>query len=238
MFPVRRGSMGKLRGGKGIDERGVGYTADMLVFALLLSFASLFLLKASPVDPRDESTRYASSFAQSTLLALQHSTAGEFGGFEYQLGAVGFEPVISDSAKRNLKHKTLAQLLVEDAFLNLRVGVGGTEAALFKPSQDMSGKLREFLKNALDGLVGGRFGYRLTAKTAPLDLGYARARFETEIKNLDGGAQQKLCSETVTAILPIPRAELARRIRETLGADELGLEPDPVVEITLELWSS
>ena len=220
-----------------MSERGIGYIADMLVFALLLSFASLFLLKASPVDPRDESTRYASSFAQSTLLALQHSTADEFGSFEYQLGAVGFEPVIGDSAKRNLKHKTLTQLLVEDAFLNLRVEVGGTEAAPFKPNQDISGKLRGFLKNALDGLVGGRFGYRLTAKTAPLDLGYARARFETEIKNLDEEAQQKLCSETVTAILPIPRSELARRIRETLGVDEL-LEPDPIVEINLELWSS
>ena len=223
-----------------MNERGVGYIADTLVFALLISFASLLLVGVSPTDPKIESTRYAASFAQSTLLALQHSTADEFGGFEYRLGSPGFElnvPVLGDSTKRTLHHKTLAQLLIEDALLNLRVEVGEVELELSKPNQNMKIKLQEFLKRVLDELVGGRFGYRLTVKSSPVELDFARVYFEGDIKNLDEGAQRKLCSETIVATLPIPQDELAQLIREVLGIS-LEFEPDPAVEITLELWSS
>ena len=222
-----------------MEERGVGYLADMLVFALLISLASLLLLNASPVDPRTESTRYSSSFAQSTLLALQNSTADEFGGFEYQLSVLGHElnlPVLGDSAKRTLHHKTPVQLLVEEALLNLHVEAEGAELETFKLSEGMGGEVREFLKRALDKLIGGRFGYRLTVKTSPVELDSIRVHFNDEIKNLDEGAQRKLCSETIVATLPIPRGELTQRIEGVLGtASEL--EPDPAVEITLELWS-
>jgi len=223
-----------------MDERGVGYIADMLVFALLISFASLLLAGASPIDPKIESTRYAASFAQSTLLALQRSTADEFGGFGYQLGAFEFElnvPVIGGSTKRDLRYKTLTQLLVEDALLNLHVEAGGIELEMLRPNQGMESRLRGFLKEVLDKLICGRFGYRLTVKTSPMELDFSRVYFETEIKNFDDMAQQKLCSETIISTLPISQEELARRIQGVLGVSTLKLEPDIVVEITLELWS-
>ena len=224
-----------------MDEQGVGYIADVLVFALLISFSSLILVKASPIDPKIESTRYAASFAQSTLLALQRSTADEFGGFEYQLGIFGFGikvPVIWESAKRDLRYKTLSQLLVEDALLNLHVEAGGIELEMLRPNQSMESQLRGFLKEVLDKLIGGRFGYRLRVKTSPMKLDFAQAYFETEIKNFDNRVQQKLCSETIISTLPISQEELARRIRVVLGISTPELEPDIAVEITLELWSS
>lgn len=223
-----------------MDERGVGYIADVLIFALLISFASLLLAGTSPIDPKIESTRYAASFAQSTLLALQHSTADEFGGFEYQLSAFGFElnvPVIWKSAKRDLRYKTLAQLLVEDALLNLHVEAGGIELEMLRPNQSMESRLRGFLKEVLDKLIGGRFGYRLTVKTLPMELNFSRVYFETEIKNFDDTTQQKLCSETIISTLPISQEELARLIQGVLGVPTPELEPDIAVEITLELWS-
>ena len=223
-----------------MDERGIGYIADVLVFALLISFASLLLVEASPIDPKIESTRYAASFAQSTLLAIQRSTADEFGGFEYQLGAFGFElnvPVNEESTNRALRYKTLTQLLVEDALLNLHVEAGGIGLEIFRLNQNMESRLRGFLKEVLDKLIGGRFGYRLTVKTSPMELDFAQAYFETEIKNFDDGVQQKLCSETTISTLPISREELARLIREVLAVSTLELEPDIVAEITLELWS-
>jgi hypothetical protein len=223
-----------------MDERGIGYIADVLVFALLISFASLLLVGASPIDPKIESTRYAASFAQSTLLALQRSTADEFGGFEYQLGAFGFElnlQVIGESKKRDLRYKTLTQLLVEDALLNLRVEAGGIELEMLRPNQSMESRLRGFLKEVLDKLVGGRFGYCLTVKTSPMELDFSRVYFETEIKNFNDRVQQKLCSETIISTLPISQEELARRIQGVPGILASGLEPDLVVEITLDLWS-
>lgn len=220
-----------------MNERGVGYLADMLVFALLISLASLLLLNASPIDPTTESTRYASSFAQSTLLALQHSTADEFGGFDYRLDVPSSElNVVGDSVKRDLRHKTLVQLLVEDALLNLHFEAGGIELGPPRPSQGMESEVREFMRETLDELIGGRFGYRLTVKTSPVELDFARVHFESEIKNLEEGSQQKLCSETIVATLPIPREELARQIEGVLGVG-LELEPDIAAEITLELWS-
>jgi len=223
-----------------MDERGIGYIADVLVFALLISFASLLLVGASPTDPKIESTRYAASFAQSTLLALQRSTADEFGGFEYQLGAFGFElnlPVIGESKKRDLRYKTLTQLLVEDALLNLRVEAGGIELEMLRPNQSMESRLQGFLREVLDKLVGGRFGYSLTVKTSPMELDFSRVYFETEIKNFNDRVQQELCSETIISTLPISQEELARRIQGVLGILASGLEPDLVVEITLDLWS-
>ena len=223
-----------------MDERGIGYITDVLVFALLISFASLLLVGASPIDPKIESTRYAASFAQSTLLALQRSTADEFGGFEYQLGAFGFElnlPVIEESKKRTLRYKTLTQLLVEDALLNLRVEAGGIELEMLRPNQSMESRLRGFLKEVLDKLVGRRFGYCLTVKTSPMELDFSRVYFETEIKNFNDRAQQKLCSEMIISTLPISQEELARRIQGVLGVSTSELEPDIIVEITLELWS-
>ena len=224
-----------------MDEKGLGYITDMLVFALLTSTAIALLAGANPVDPKIGSTRYASSFAQSTLLSLQHSTADQFGGFKYRLGAFDLEldaPVIGDSAKRELRYKTLAQLLAEDALLNLRVEAGGAELSLLRPNQGMDDELKGFLKSALDRVVGGRFGYRMRAKTEPIDLQFARVHFEIEIENLSQ-AKTQLCSESVMFSLPATQKELTQRIEGALGIGSLGLElkADPLIEVTLELWS-
>jgi len=68
-------------------------------------------------------------------------------------------------------------------------------------------------------------------------LYYIWNHFETEIKNFDDMAQQKLCSETIISTLPISQEELARLIQGVLGISTSELEPDIAVEITLELWS-
>lgn len=224
-----------------MEEKGFGYVADMLVFALLVSTAILLLAAASPTDPKTESTRYAASFAQSTLRSLQNSTVDQFGGFEYRLGAFGFKfdiPVVGESAKRELNHKSLAQLLAEDALLNLRVEAAGVDLALLRPNQDMDEKLREFLRSALDRIIGGRFGYRLHARTEPINLEFARVHFETEIVGLTQ-SRTRLCSETMMISLPASQKELIQRIKEVLDIDLIGpeLEADPILEVTLELWS-
>lgn len=224
-----------------MEEKGFGYIVDMLVFALLVSTAILLLAAASPIDPRAESTRYAASFAQSTLLSLQNSTVDQFGGFEYRLGAFGSElnmPVVGDSAKRELNHKSLAQLLAEDALLNLHVEVADTDLALLRPNQDIDEKLREFLRSALDRIIGGRFGYRLHARTEPINLEFARVHFETEVVDLTQ-ARTQLCSETMMLSLPASQEEVIQRIEGVLGIDLFGLrlEADPIIEVILELWS-
>ena len=224
-----------------MEEKGFGYIVDMLVFALLVSTAILLLAAASPTDPMAESTRYAASFAQSTLRSLQNSTVDQFGGFGYRLGAFGFEldiPVVGESTKRELNHKSLAQLLAEDALLNLHVEVAGTDITLLRPNQEMDEKLREFLKSALDQIISGRFSYRLHARTEPINLEFARVHFETEISDL-AQARTQLCSETMMLSLPVSQGDLTQRIGEMLGTDLFGLrlEADPILEVTLELWS-
>lgn len=223
-----------------MEDKGVGYIADILVFSLLISTAILLLAAASPTDPEAESTRYAASFAQSTLQSMQNSTADQFGGFGYSLGAFGLEldmPVVGESAKRKLDNKTLAQLLAEDALLNLHVEAGGVEISILHPNQEMDEKLRGFLKSALDRMIGGRFGYRLRARTEPVNLGWARVHFETEISNLNQ-EQMQLCSETALFSLPMPRDEFVRHIEKVLGIFFWRWpDVDPILEVNLELWS-
>lgn len=222
-----------------MEERGFCHIADMLVFALLISTAIMLLAGASPVDPRTGSTRYASSFAQSTLLSLQNSTADQFGGFEYTLNASEFGLNLSGiggSAKRELRYKTITQLLVEDALLNLCVDAGGTDLTFLQQNQEMDDELEDFLKSALDQIIGGRFGYRLSARTEPINIGSARVYFETEIEDLTR-ARTQLCSESIVLSLPIPEENMIQRVEEAFGIGSIGVEPDPVIELTLELWS-
>jgi hypothetical protein len=223
-----------------MEERGFGYITDILVFSLLISIAILLLATASPTDPEIESTRYAVSFAQSTLQTVQNSTADQFGGFDYRLGAFGLKldiPVVGASAKRELDNKTLAQLLAEDALLNLHVEAGGTEITILHPNQEMDENLRAFLKSALDKIIGGRFGYRLRARTEPINLEFARVHFETEISNLTQG-QTQLCSETALFSLPVSRGELILQIEKILGIFFwLPPKTDLALEVNLELWS-
>ena len=223
-----------------MEERGLGYIADILVFAFLVSTAITLLSAMSPVDPRTESERYASSFAQSILMSFQHSTADQLGGFEYELDALGFGldfPLLGES-KRKLDHKTIAQLLAEDAILNVRMETGGRDITLLRPNKAMDDALRALLKSTLDRLMGGRFGYRLRANTKPIDLGFAVLRFEFEIEALHG-AKNQLCRETMMLPLPTSREELALLVKNYFGfSPPQGLKTDLVMEVELELWSS
>jgi hypothetical protein len=225
-----------------IGERGMGYVADMLVFALMISFASALLVKASPVDMRAVDDRYTANFADSTLLALQNTTANELGGLRYELGLSDFMlnfPILRGSAGRDLGHKTLMQLLVEDALCNLRIELAGVDVNLVKLSQDMDAKVQALLRGALDHLTGGLFNYRLTARTKPIDASpVAKVWFETKVESSSEN-RQRAFSKTITMTMPISWQDLLSRCQEVyhINLSSLELESNVTVEITLELWS-
>lgn len=224
-----------------MDERGIGYVADMLVFALMISFASALLVKVSPADVRTIDDRYTANFADSTLLALQNATANELGGLRYELGFSDFTlnlPILSGSAWRDLGHKTLMQLLVEDAFCNLHIELAGVDINLIKLSQDMDAKVRALLRVALDRLSGGLFEYRLIARTKPIDISpVAKVWFETKVESSSENQQQAF-SKTITMTMPISWQDLLSRCQEVyhINLSSLELEPNVTAEITLELW--
>lgn len=218
-----------------MDERGQGYVMDMLMFALMVAFACSLLVKAGPAESSSASDRYAVNLARSTLLAFQHATASELGGLKYNLGSSGIK-VPWSSGERNLRHKTLAQLLVEDMFCNLHIEVGGRDVAPLRPNQGLDDQVRKFMKTALDKLIGGRFNYHLSARSAPIDLSpIARVHFETSIESSGGNERGQLYSETIFMNLPIDRWELASRVQNICPLDP-ELKPDVAVEITLSLW--
>ncbi len=213
-----------------MNDRGQGYLADLAVFTIMIALACSMLIKASPVEPETASQTYATSLARSTLLALQHATTDEAGGFTYALNTPW------GHTERGLRHKTFAQLLAEDAFCNLRVEVGGLEVAL-GTNQNLDNRVREFLKEVLDDLIGGRFSYRLSARATSISNSSGiRVYFETEIGGLSSGGHQ-LCSETLVMNLPFPQEWLTARIQNMCDVDSLEFEPEIAVEITLELWS-
>jgi len=223
-----------------MEEKGLGYLADILVFALLISTAITILSTMSPVDPRTESERYASSLAQGVLLSFQHLTADRLGGFEYSLGALGFEldiPVVGGSARRDMGRKTVAQLIAEDALLNLRVEVVGKDFVSLQPSKSMDDGLRRLLKSALDNIFAGKFAYRLRASANPIDLEFVKLHFEIEIANMLG-ARTQLCSESLVLSLPASNEELSQLLRNSFGVDIVQIqETDSIVDVSLELWS-
>ena len=224
-----------------IGERGMGYVADMLVFALMISFASALLVKASPADMRTIDDRYTANFADSTLLALQNATANELGGLMYELGFSDFTlnfPILNGSAGRDLGHKTIMQLLTEDALCNLHIELDGADVNLVKLSQDMDVKVKVLLKRALDRLTGGLFEYRLIARTKPIDVSpVAKVWFETEVESSSEN-QQRAFSKTIAMAMPISWQGLLSRCQEVHHIDfsSFNSEPNTTVEITLELW--
>jgi hypothetical protein len=220
-----------------MDRHGQAYVIDMLLFALMVALACSLLIKASSPEPGAVNGRYAANLAQSTLLAFQHATAGELGGFEYAPDILDVR-VPWSSGVRDLSHKTLAQLLVEDMFCNLHIEVGGRDVAPLKSNQEFDNRVREFLRTALDELVGGRFDYRLNAKATPIDLSpTVRIHFETSIESFDDNRRRQVCSETIRMCLPIPRRELLSIVQDIFPDDAPELEPRAIVEITLSLWS-
>jgi hypothetical protein len=219
-----------------MDERGQAYLTDMLLFALIVALACSLLIEASPTGLNAVNDRYASDLAQSTLLAFQYATAGELGGFKYMPDVFIFQ-VPWSSGERDLNHKTLAQLLIEDMSCNLRIEVDGKDIAPLNPNQEFDRQVRKFLKSALDEIVGKRFDYRLIARTMPIDFSPAiRVHFETSIEGINGDGRQ-VCSETIRMCLPIPRSELLSSIDDIYPISDSRLEPEALVEITLSLWS-
>jgi hypothetical protein len=73
-----------------MDKRGQGYVIDILVFALLVTFACSILIKASPEEPKILNDRYAANLASSVLQTFQNATADEVGGFEYNPDVLSF----------------------------------------------------------------------------------------------------------------------------------------------------
>jgi len=220
-------------------DKGIGQVADILVFALLISIAITALSAVVLVDLRVEVSLYASNLAQSTLLSFQYSTAEQFGGFEYQLGAFGFEanfPLAMESTRRDLRYKTLCQLIEETALLNLRVEVAGVAVPLLRPNMAMEGCLEVLLKRVLDLTVGGKFEYRLLVRTVPVDLGFVQLIFEMEISKLSGTKDQ-MCSETMALSLPTTEEELMEILRPFKSVPSVAFDPDPIIEVGLELWS-
>lgn len=220
-----------------MDKRGQAYVIDMVLFALMMALACSLLIKTSPAEPSAVNDRYAANLAQSALLTFQRATADELGGFRYTPDILVVQAPWG-SGERVLHHKTLAQLLVEDMFCNLRVEVGGRDIAPLKPNQEFDIQVRKFLKTALDEIVGGRFDYRLVASTIPVDFSPAvRVHFETSIESFDDDGRQQVCSETIRMCLPIPRWELLLSIQDIYPVGNSRLEPKALVEITLSLWS-
>ena len=220
-----------------MDKRGQAYVIDMVLFSLMVALACSLLIKASSSEPNAMNDRYAANLAQSTLLALQHATADERDGFKYAPDVLDIQ-VPWSSGERNLSHKTLAQLLVEDIFCNLHVEVGGQDFTPLKPNRAFDEKIHMFIKTMLDELIGGRFDYHLIARAIPIDFSpIARVHFETSIQSFNDNSRQQVCSETIRMCLPIPRRELLFIIQNICPTDASKLEPEAIVEITLSLWS-
>jgi len=220
-----------------MDKRGQGYAIDMLVFALMVALACSILIKATPNEPNTLNDRYAANLATSVLQTLQQVTAGEVGGFKYKPDILGLQ-VPWSSGERDLRYKTLAQLLVEDMLCNLRVEVSGRDILPLKSNQEFDRQVRKFLKATLDEIVGGRFDYRLVARTNPIDLSpAARVHFETSIESFSDNGRIQACSETILMCLPITQQELRSSIQDVYSITNLRLEPETMVEIILSLWS-
>lgn len=192
-----------------MKEGGLSSVFDVMIFALLVSSSTIALTGFEPVDDGLKREAYASGLARSTMLALQNSSVVGVGGVEYELEEILLPAGLG---KRELEHKTFTELLAEDAFLNLTLEAAGENLRL-GARQNLNQKLGEALRKMLDRAIGGRFGYRFTARTSGV------LAFEKVVENLDG-VREQLCSETL--FLPL--------------LDAGGIET-PTLEVNLELWS-
>lgn len=181
-----------------MEEKGVGYIADVIFFALMIAFASSLLIGMDSAGPTVSSERYAPSLARDTLLTLQQATVDELGGVSYEL-----ELPISWSSERRLRHKTLTQLFIEDALLNSRLRVRGGIASS-SLNHEFDNRVYELLEYTLDRLLAGRFGYRLSIQMMPFELpSGAQVFFSTEVEDFERGSRQ-LCSESIEVGVPVP----------------------------------
>jgi hypothetical protein len=154
------------------------------------------------------------------------------GGIEYEFGGPSFLSAGGGETRRRLRHKTFAELIGEDAFLNLRAETFGKDLEI-QAGRSLDEKLREKLELLLERILGGRFGYRFQAKILTHELDSAAEGFEVIVENLDV-TKHMLGSETL--ILPLP-AFGEESLENILGNGGLELKSSPVLGVTLELWS-
>lgn len=221
-----------------MKEQGLGYAADMLMFAILISLSFAILSNFSQVDDGIVTERYCTSFARHALLALLNCTADQFGGFNYLSGF--HVPVVDLPITHHLTpkfyHKNIGQLLVEDAMLNMRLRFGDKTTIKIWSNKDMHQQLTSLLKSTLDNLVGKRFGYRFSASARLAEAYLAGLDFSLTIENLPPSGV-RLCAETVLLSTPVSRSELMNLLQDVVGFPPPLLETDPTMEIKLELWS-
>ncbi len=200
-------------------ESGTGQIIDVLCLAMLIAFGSSLLVTAHPVNLEEHAQSYSSSLARSCLLSLQKVPVNEF-------EPVTYRPPLNVGwySELNLKNKTPAQLILEDVLINPEIKAGETLATVAS-NIEFHDKVQILLKKCLSELVRGVFGYRLIARMEPVTLSSgAELGFELTVENIPRESK-RLCSESVSLTLP--------------NSDRLPLgEPlDPIVIITLELWS-
>lgn len=179
---------------------------------------------------------YAKRTAQNALLALQNIPVKEFESLSYTP-----DLPIFNSSRRNLREKTLAKLIIEEVLINPPSGVFYDIESKNDPYQ-FSKELREILEEALDRLIGGRFGYRMIVRLKPIPVSKAETlRLKRVIQDFDGDLQ-KLCSESVRLNFAIPQVWLdyTQQSDDKLSDFQLSGYPKSRIGtliLNLELWS-
>lgn len=218
-----------------MEDGGVGYIADVLFFASMVAFAGLLLIEADSASSAISSERYAETLARDILLNFQRTTVDEFGGISYEP-----DLPISWASERKLRHKTLMQLLVEDAILNPRIEIGG-KIVSSSLNCEFGNHLHELLKSVLDRILAGRFGYRLIVQMTPFELqSGGQVYFSTMVYDLETGSQ-RLCSESVEVGVPVPVEWFEDGFSVLELVKDLPSSPQgsiPMIIVTLELWSN
>lgn len=241
-----------------MKDKGIGTTADILALALLVSISCTILIGAPSLKTDSINSNYASKVAQNTLLALQNLPARKIGDFSYTP-----DLPTSNPKRRNLKHKTVTQLISEDFLLNPQWEVQGRLLRL-GTNRDYGRELDEFLRKTLEKFVGRRFGFRLTISSKRVMISKERSiSYQRYIGKFNKNSK-KICSETLKLDLTLPQSwledkkrsgkypgqDLEEDLSEPLGPKFLRPDPkkllDPylhqiggtvTLNITLELWS-
>jgi hypothetical protein len=217
-----------------VGRGGQACLVDALMFALMATIACSLLIEANPVESTAIHDRYAAQLTHSIMLALQHATVNEFGGLTYRLNI----QAPWGSVTRELWHKTLLQLLVEDAICNLRIKIDGHELEMLNYNQELDDATRDLLKKVLDKFIGERYGYSLTARVVPTKLSSSlQVYFEVSVESLGGEGRQRIYSETNLFSLPLTKRELVSCAKGIGPIDFSQTEPEIAVEVTLSLWS-
>lgn len=217
-------------------EEGIGSTADLVFFALIVSTASLLVLGISPHRPKELSSPYVERTAQGALLAFQEVPVKEFSTLSYTPDL----PILKPS-KRRFEEKTPAKLITEE-ILTDPPSILTNNIEFIDGDYRFSKKLSRILEGALDELVGKRFGYRMTIRLKPIPLeGKKAIRSKKVVQDFDEDSQ-KLGSETVHLDFTISKGWLDELQRKDTSIFNFQPSENSHVRVgtlilTLELWS-